>query len=204
MVIWNPNSFTSIGDGDLSILTLVPATASPVSPVGKPIQVNVAVLAARRPSVEESISLIGFAASETEFEKLTDDRGAGVSCFGSVGPVIDVYPEGRDRSLPNPSAGVAAKTVGGMSGGGAFDAQGRLIGIITSGVGEEEVSFITLSWPSVFTPIEISWPPGLTQGPTTLHAMTQRRLCRIEGIDALSSHVNEAGEPMVGLSSPPC
>ena len=73
--------------------------------------------------------------------------------LGSVGPVIDVYPALRDQSLPNPSAGVSAKTIGGMSGGAAFDAQGRLIGIITSGI-DESSSFILLSWPSVFTPVE--------------------------------------------------
>jgi hypothetical protein len=201
MAIWNPNTFTSIGDGDLSILTLVRATSSPVVAAGSPILVNVAVLVARQPVVGENISLVGFAASETRFENVTDDRAAGISLLGSVGPVIDVYPEGRDQRLPNPSAGVSARTVGGMSGGAAFDAQGRLIGIITSGVGEE-TSFISLSWPSVFTPIEIAWPPGLVQGPTTLHAMTtQRSLCRIENIEALRSHVSESGERFVGLSS---
>jgi hypothetical protein len=134
-------------------------------------------------------------------ENPRDGSGIGIGLLGSVGPVVDVYPEGRDRSLPNPSVGVSAKTIGGMSGGAAFDAQGRLIGIITSGVGEE-ISFITLSWPIVFTPIEIAWPPGLIQGPTTLHAMaTEQRLCRIENIEALRSHLSEGGEPFVGLSS---
>jgi hypothetical protein len=199
MAIWNPNSFTSIGYGDLSILTLVRATAGPASPLGQPISVNVPILAARQPLVGESVSLMGFAASETKFD-LAAGRAAGVALIGSVGPVIDVYPDGRDRSLPNPAVGISAKTIGGMSGGAAFDAQGRLIGIITTGVGEE-ASFISLCWPSVFTPVEVAWPPGLIQSqPTTLHAMTQQRLCQIEGIEALSSYVREDGEMMVGLS----
>jgi hypothetical protein len=168
--LWNPNSFTSIGRGDLSIVTLVRATGGPTLAHGVPVPITAAVLAARQPLVGESISLIGFAASETKFENPRDGSGIGIGLLGSVGPVVDVYPEGRDRSLPNPSVGVSAKTIGGMSGGAAFDAQVRLIGIITSGVGEE-ISFITLSWPIVFTPIEIAWPPGLIQGPTTLHAM---------------------------------
>lgn len=155
MVIWNSDSFTSIGDGDLSILTLVRATAQRANTAKKAISVNVATLAARQPLMEESISLVGFAAQETKFENLTHDRGAAVALLGSVGPVIDVYRVGRDRSLPNPSAGVSAKTVGGMSGGAAFDAHGRLIGIIASGIGEE-TSFISLSWPSVFTPVQVA------------------------------------------------
>ena len=83
------------------------------------------------------MSLVGFAAQETKFENLTHGRGAAVALLGSVGPVIDVCREGRDRCLSNPSAGISAKTVGGMSGGAAFDAHGRLIGIIASGIGEE-------------------------------------------------------------------
>ncbi len=198
MAIWNPDSFTTIEDGDLSILTLVRTTASPAA--AKTITVNVAILAARQPLLGESISLIGFAASEAKFEKLTQDRGAGLALLGSVGPVTDVYPTGRDQSLPNPSAGVSAKTVGGMSGGAAFDVQGRLIGIITSGIGDE-LSFISLSWPTVFTPVEVTWPPGFFQESVSLHAMSQQGFCRIENIDALSSRVDERGEPLVGLIS---
>jgi hypothetical protein len=200
MTIWNPNWFTSIGDGDLAILTLVRATAPPATGTEKMVSVNVPILVAREPLVGETISLIGFAATETKFENLTRDRGGSIDLLGSVGPVTDVYTTGRDRNLPNPSAGVSAKTVGGMSGGAAFDRQGRLIGIITSGI-DEQSSFISLSWPSVFTPFEVAWPPGLIKEPTSLHALTQRSLCRIECIEAVSSHVDESGEPLVGLRS---
>ena len=53
MAIWNPNSFTSIGDGDLSILTLVRAMAYSAAAATIPISVNVATLAARQPLVGE-------------------------------------------------------------------------------------------------------------------------------------------------------
>jgi hypothetical protein len=201
MAIWNPDSFTNIGDGDLALLTLVRATASPNPAADAPVPVNVAVLAARQPSIEERISLFGFVASELKFEKLNDGNGAGLSLLGSVGPVTDVYGAGRDRTLPNPSAAVAAKTIGGMSGGGAFDAQGRLIGVITSGFADE-VSFISLSWSSVFTPLQIAWPHGLVQSPTTLHAMADQGLCHIDGIEALRSGVDESGGPIVSLIHP--
>jgi hypothetical protein len=198
MVIWHAKDFTYIDDSDLSFLTLVNATAQPANAAKKAISINVATLAARQPLMGESISLVGFKAHETKFEYLTHGRGAAVALLGSVGPVIDVYREGRDRSRRNPSAGVSAKTVGGMSGGAAFDAHGRLIGIITSGLGEE-TSFISLSWPSVFTPIQVAWPPGHVQEPTTLHAMAQQGLCGIEHIDAVNSHVGENGELLVSL-----
>jgi S1-C subfamily serine protease len=188
MTIWNPDSFGAIGDGDLSILTLVRATPHPATTIG------LATLVARQPLVGESISLVGFAATEVEFE-----NDAAIDLLGSVGRAIDVYPKSRDRCLlPNPSAAVSAKTIGGMSGGAAFDAQGRLIGIIASGIGEDP-SLISLAWPCIFTPVEVAWPPGLINGPTNLHSMAQLGLCRIECIEALSSHVDENGEPLVSL-----
>ena len=85
-----------------------------------------------------------------------------------------------------------------MSGGAAFDAQGRLIGIITSGM-DENSSFISLAWPSAFAPIEIAWPPELIKGPTSLHDMAQKGFCRIEGIQALRSRIDESGELLTGL-----
>ena len=55
----------------------------------------------------------------------------GLSLVGSVGQVTDQYPQRRDNhGLPNPAIAVAARTVGGMSGGAAFDAAGHLIGVI--------------------------------------------------------------------------
>jgi len=99
VAIWNPDCFTSIGDGDLAILTLKRATASPALVAGKPISVHAAVLVGRQPSLGESVSLIGFVASETKFENLTGEQGAGLALLGGVGPVIDVYPQGLDRSL---------------------------------------------------------------------------------------------------------
>jgi Trypsin-like peptidase domain len=200
VVVWNVDSFTSIADGDLSILTLVRTTVGSVPASEEVVSINFAVLAARQPSLGEHVSLIGFAASEAKFEDLRSGRSAGIDLLGSVGPVTDIYADGRDQSLLNPSAGVSAKTIGGMSGGAAFDARGRLIGIITSGV-DEESSFISLAWPCVFTPLEIHWPPGLFDEPTTLHAMAQGSLCRIENVEALILGVSDDGEPMVGLSS---
>jgi hypothetical protein len=190
MAIWNPTSFGPIGEGDLSILTLVPATPRPATTVG------LATLVARQPLVGESIGLIGFAAAGAKVEFEND---AAIDLLGSVGPVIDVYPERRDRSgLPNPSAAVLAKNTGGMSGGAAFDAKGRLIGIIARGF-DEGPAFISLVWPCIFTPVEVAWPPGLVSGPTSLAAMAELGLCRIERIEALHPDVNEGGE-LVGLT----
>ena len=128
MAIWNPRSFTTIGDGDLAMLTLTRVTAGPGVVAQHPISLNVAVMAARQPSVGEIVSLVGYAASEMRFD-MADWQAAGVSLLGGVGPITDLYSDGRDLSLPNPAIAVCARTVGGMSGGGAFDEHGRLIGV---------------------------------------------------------------------------
>jgi hypothetical protein len=86
-----------------------------------------------------------------------------------------------------------------MSGGGVFDAEGRLIGIISSGIGEEP-SCVSLCWPCVFTPLQVTWPPGLVDGEVTLHGMAQRNLCRIEGAEALRSYEGEDGDPRIELA----
>lgn len=198
IVYWNIDGFTS-GDGDLSILTLVEAMARPVADAGNVISVKLATLAARQPSEGEHIALVGFAATGTEFEASKDVRSAGIGLLVSIGSVLNVYEAGRDRSmLPNPSAGVSARTVNGMSGGAAFDAHGRLIGIITSGI-DENLPYISLSWPSAFAPIEVAWPPGLIKGPTNLYNMAQKGFCRIEDIEALRLQIDGSGEPFAGL-----
>lgn len=198
MAIWNPRSFTTIGDGDLAMLTLTRVTAGPGAVAQHPIALNVAVMAARQPWLGEIVSLVGYAASEIRFD-MADGHGAGVSLLGGVGPITDLYSAGRDLSLPNPAIGICARTVGGMSGAGAFDEHGRLIGVITSGLGEER-SFVSLCWPSAFTPLQLTWPPGLVEGDDpTLHSMAGLGLCRIEGLDAL--HADREGDDMrVSLS----
>lgn len=186
-VAWTADGLTS-DNGDLAILTLTPAT-EPCFPV------YLATLVAREPCVGERITLVGFAASEAEFG---NNRDAGLGLFVSGGNVIDVYREGRDQRLPNPSIGVAAKTQNGMSGGAAFDSKGRLIGIITSGVGDD-CSFVSLSWPSVAASLEISWPRGLIEGPVSLLGMAHRGLCHIEDIGSLRLGIDGDGQPLVGL-----
>lgn len=195
VVFWNPDSFTSVGAGDIAVLTMVRATASPSLPEDIPIPVNAATMAVRAPAEGELISMFGFAATETVFN---DGKQIGLSLLGGVGPVLDVYPQRRDQRLAGPSAGVAAKTVGGMSGGGAFDAQGRLIGVISAGIGEDP-SFISLAWPCLFTPLTMAWPHGLVDGPTTLHDLGRRELCNMIGLDLVQSHADENGAPLVSL-----
>ena len=194
LTIWATKSFTAVGDGDLSILTLVRATAGSAPNTS----VQVPVLAARQPKLKEKIVMIGYAATHETIEDFARD-GVGVDLRCSVGEVSDVYPERRDRfSLPNPSIGIAARVDGGMSGGGAFDESGRLIGIISRG--DDTSSFVSLLWPSVFTPIDLAWPPVPIEGRITLASLTSIGWAKIDNLESLSDAVDEGGMPHVGLS----
>ena len=194
LTIWATKRFTTVGDGDLSILTLVRATAG----VAPNATLQLPVLAARQPKLKEKIVMIGYAATHETIEDFARD-GVGVDLRGSLGKVIDVYPERRDRfSLPNPSIGIAARVDGGMSGGAAFDESGRLIGIISRG--DETSSFVSLLWPSVFTPIDLAWPPVPIEGRITLASLTSIGWAKIDNLEYLSEAVDEDGMPHVGLS----
>jgi hypothetical protein len=194
LTIWATNSFTTVGDGDLSILTLARAAAGSAP---NNTSLRVPVLTARQPELKEKIVMIGYAATHETIEDFALD-GVGVDLRLSVGKVSDVYPERRDRfSLPNPSIGIAARVDGGMSGGAAFDESGRLIGIISRG--DDTSSFVSLLWPSVFTPIDLAWPPVLIEGRITLASLTSIGWAKIDNLENLIEAVDEDGMPHVGV-----
>jgi hypothetical protein len=176
--LWRADSLTQDEEGsDLSLLTLLRTTAASPPPAGSPLKFSLARMAARMPCIGETISLIGFKAAEVSFE-----RGAimGLALVGSVGQVMDQYPQRRDsHGLPNPAIAVDARTVGGMSGGAAFDAAGHLIGVISSGL-DESPSFVSLSWPAIHVPIAPKWP---MPSETSLAALAKDGWCGIEHLD---------------------
>jgi hypothetical protein len=197
MTIWNPDCFYPIGAGDLSVITLVRATAKPSLPADVPIPVNAATIAARVPSVGETVTLFGFQATADEFKFEPGGTNLTVGHYAGVGEVTDCFPQGRGRVFPAPHAIARAKTVGGMSGGAAFDASGRLVGVVTSG--EEETSSFSFVWPCIYSPLVIGWPANLTPEPATLHELATRGHCVIDGIENVHSHIADDGTPLVSL-----
>jgi Trypsin-like peptidase domain len=180
--LWRADSFTQDEEGsDLSLLTLLRTTAASPPPADCPLKFSLARMAAGMPCIGETISLIGFKAAEVSFE-----RGAivGLVLVGSVGQVTDQYPQRRDsHGLPNPAIAVDARTVGGMSGGAAFDGAGHLIGVISSGLSsglDESPSFVSLSWPAIHVPIAPKWP---MPSETCLAALAKDGWCGIEHLD---------------------
>ena len=199
MELWRADSFTTVDMGDLSLLTLIRTTAPSAAPAEARLKFSLAIMAARQPSVGELISLIGFRAADLSFEGRAP---MGLALVGSVGPVADVYPMRRDTQvLPNPSIGVVARSVNGMSGGAAVDANGRLIGVISTGL-EEPHSFVSLSWPATYVPVSPKWPPMLSRAQTSLAALAKEGLCGIEHLDDVVTWWSADGHEMVSISVP--
>jgi hypothetical protein len=197
MQIWNANCFTAVDIGDLSIINLVRATHQHDQNTPDHLEVNAPVMATRQPEVGEYISVIGFSASELTFDSASEERPIGISLLGGVGPITDIYPDRRDKSLPNPSICISTRTVGGMSGGAAFDKMGRLIGVISRG--DDQSAFVSLLWPCVFTPLELAWPPGLFPGRTNLFTLTKQGHCQIQELERVSLVTGEDGTEFVEM-----
>ena len=196
--IWNVDSLSCFHNGsDLAVLTLVRTPSGDRDPE-EIFSISPATIAARQPELGETVSLIGFVATKSEFADLHNGNAASISLNAGVGQVNDLYPDRCSARLPNPSFSVLAKTINGVSGGAAFDPKGRLIGVISSGIGDD-ITFVSQAWPCLFTPLSILWPPQLVDGPTTLHELAGRGFCRIDGLDAVRSYVGADGQPHVSL-----
>ena len=107
-----------------------------------------------------------------------------------VGEVTALYLEGRDSVMnPHPCIEVKCLTLGGMSGGPAFDKDGHLVGILTSSF-EHELgpSYCSLWWPMANHAIGSTWLTGSVTLPTNLLQLNAAGLARIIGPEAISLH----------------
>ncbi|MCO5285329.1 MAG: serine protease [Chitinophagaceae bacterium] len=118
-------------------------------------------LSLRLPKIGERVVCFGFSKSNiniTKNKKVETDIHVYDEPHTSVGEIIEVFPEKRDSYRLNfPSARINARLDGGMSGGPVFNDTGNLIGIVCSGFNQadsaEHISYISLLWPLMATPI---------------------------------------------------
>lgn len=74
-----------------------------------------------------------------------EDEAAHITPLVSSGLVTAAYPAGRGERMASPCFEVAMDTVGGMSGGAVMDANGYLVGIVSSSF-DGGPSYVTLIW----------------------------------------------------------
>src|ERR1700731_1265195 len=143
--IWRLTKVTTVPDTDFCILGLLCASQLPPDN-----EFRQALITTRLPKHGEKLMLAGFRAGQNSFE-ITDQTHLATS--GSVlicsGVVTDQYLQGRDRHmLPSPTLQIDCPSWGGMSGGPAFDRDGRLVGLLSSSF-DQGPSFVSLIWPAL-------------------------------------------------------
>lgn len=185
IVIWRLHQIIH-GGTDVVILCLNMASEFP------PDGLKCATLTTRTPAVGERVMIAGVRSDQV----VENGQPLGLTVRIGVGEVSAIYPLGRDRAmLPTPCVEVRCLTVGGMSGGPAFDLNGNLIGTLTSSMEDDGgPSYVSLWWPTAGDLIDSVWPPGMVPLPTTLLEMAAAGLVRIEKPDALTASVNYESE----------
>ena len=144
-------------------------------------------LTTRMPTIGDRVLLCGFTAAQPAIPRGSEIRLDGLMriCHGEV---IEVWPQGRDRvMLPSASFAVNCPAFGGMSGGAVFDANGHLIGIVSSSSEGDEIAYVTHILPALVASIEPTWPRPIPSS-TLLH-LGQRNCISIHRPDAFRLEV---------------
>lgn len=177
LLIWKLHQLLA-GDSDVAILRL--DLCSPLPKGG----LQLASLTTRTPSVGESVMFVG----TRNKGATTLETPSHIDVRVGVGEVVEVHASGRDRvMLPGPCIGVKCLTMGGMSGGPVFDSFGNLVGTLTSSFEDEQgPSYASLWWPASGFEIGTIWPPGITDLPTNLLALSRIGAVSIDKPEALS------------------
>lgn len=143
---------------------------------------HTAALTTRTPNVGEKVQIAGFRAGEAKEAEVNGEVRVG------IGEITAVYVTGRDSvMLPHPCVEVKCLTVGGMSGGPAFDESGMLLGILTSSFEHDEgPSYVSMAFPTFGFNIETAWLKGAFPLPTTIKDLAQSGLIRLERPEAFT------------------
>lgn len=136
--------------------------------------------------IEVTIPKIGERLWTIGYREKSNDGAPMIGCFLSSGLVTELYLEGRGSHLKGPCIEVGMNVYGGMSGGPVFNAAGRVVGVVSSGMeggdGIPGPTYVTLVWPSLVSTVHSPWPqdywPDQTAG---LQIVPRRGGARVQG-----------------------
>jgi hypothetical protein len=185
IMIWELASFTVPNNCDIAILCL--RAASPFPPDRTYWQ---SWLTTRTPAVGETVTVVGFRVGDAALE---DGDPPSFTFEGHAyvgrGPVSAVYDAGRDRvMLPWPCFEISTNAVGAMSGAPVFDAQGLVVGVLSTSLESEQddgPAFASLIWPSLISRVQPAWPRGFIKSHAALIDLDPL-ICQIAGREALT------------------
>lgn len=150
-----------VNESDVCILRT--SLASDLPPTGDLVS---ATMTTRIPKLGERLFLAGYRAQQTVAEL----KNIGLETRVAVGEVTAVYMNGRDSvMLPHPCIEVKTLTLGGMSGGPAFDEDGKVVGILSTSIEHlAGPSYVSMLWPILTNQILTAWPNGIINCPYNL------------------------------------
>lgn len=133
----------------VSDVSLVSCTLNSEAHVDEPLML--APMQVALPLIGERLWVFGFQ------QQAIEDATAHVTPLVSSGLVSAAYPGGRGERMPAPCIEVEMDTVGGMSGGAVLNADGHLVGILSSSF-EGGPSYVSLIWDALRLRVEGAIP----------------------------------------------
>jgi hypothetical protein len=192
--LWRVGQIEKINGTDLMILSLLYSSVLPDD--NRFVQTAVTT---RLPALGEVVMIAGLRASDRHVmadEEMKFEVKDGHVLYGAdvrigVGEVTQHFLEGRGSMLPGPTIEVACSTPGGLSGGPAFDKNGRVIGILSSSLNHEDgrgPSFVSLLWPALVHQVKPFFLPKLF--PPSIRLL-EFEPCNIDRRDVVSWSIDE-------------
>jgi hypothetical protein len=112
--------------------------------------------------IEASIPKVGERLWATGYRETSNDGVPTISFFITSGLVTEQYLGGRGIHINGPCIEVAMQALGGMSGGPVFNAEGRVVGVISSclegQVDSKGPTYVSLVWTSLLSTVYSPWP----------------------------------------------
>ncbi|MGA3868728.1 serine protease [Ralstonia pseudosolanacearum] len=108
------------------------------------------------------------------------DAAALVTPLVTSGVVTAVFPRGRGERMPSACVEVAMDTKGGMSGGPVVNANGDLVGIVSSSL-DGGPSYVTLIWEALRIKVSSRLPSLALRGDIDLFAARELGLVKLKG-----------------------
>ena len=186
--IWRVRYYHKVEKSDLTILLLEYASPFPADH-----SFGQAVLTTRLPAIGEPVMIVGLRASDQHipvdqdmsFAVKGDHLEYGANVLFAVGEVAAHYRTGRGSMPPGPAIEVSCSTPGGLSGGPAFDKDGRLVGILSNSINNPDgrgPSYVSLLW----TAVAIEIPRGFFPVPfPEKFRLLDSQWCEIDRRDAI-------------------
>ncbi len=190
--LWGVKHIKTISSADLCVLEL-----KLMSKVETNDSFFLPPISTSTPSVGDKLMIIGFVPDKTKYPINRNKRNSGFAAKGdlraSFGSVTEVFQRGRDQlMLPGPCIQIDCFAKSGVSGGGVFNHEGSLIGVLSSSFDEEGPAFVSSIIPALTRQIFEGWPGQVSKSQNGLIGLYPDR-CFIDDISCIKISDDNSG-----------